>query len=609
MRVYDIASVVGRFSGNFWMEATDFVYGDSHSGKFEKVGVVILIRSGDGYLNLGGFGREMLSKIHEEMKGLGVADGELVKELLASLIGMFPDVVVEISMFGVSEKKILLCGVGGGGASLVREGSLGKILSSTQHVNMVVGELKTGDVLVLASSDFYERVAYSDMRALLSQGTGEGFALASSFASHLAILVQDVPVGIAMSALVLVVSEKQEEKVQTKSDRAEMIKNWWKKIAGSGVYLKDRFGVDPKQRRHKRLGLLILSTLLIIFLVSLGVRARNIDVEKREKKVAEVVGPVRDLIREAGENSSINKLRSRSLLLSAKDLLTAGVNQFPEKSAERKLVDELLVQVQSDYEKISGEVKIEPEPFLDLSLVSSGFVGGALVVNGDRVLVLSDNSGIVIEVEAESKKAKILAGGTGASMIASGAGGDFVLTGEGVVKIDAEDKKTVIPKEDVWDEIVGFGAFGSNIYILDKGVGEIWKYTPTEGNYVSRRWLAAGVQPSFDKVVDMYIDGDIWVLDGDGVVRTYTGGVPKSVEMTGLSDTVSGAKSVVTTENRIWVLDRSGKRLVGYDREGVYQVQYLWDGFGLTSDVSVVVVGDRELLLLLSGEKIYEIGL
>jgi len=67
---------------------------------------------------------------------------------------------------------------------------------------------------------------------------------------------------------------------------------------------------------------------------------------------------------------------------------------------------------------------------------------------------------------------------------------------------------------------------------------------------------------------------------------------------------------VFATPERIWVLDRGGKRVVGFDREGVYQEQLEWEGMGLVGDIVVVAKeGGGEVMLLLSGEKIFSIDL
>jgi hypothetical protein len=117
------------------------------------------------------------------------------------------------------------------------------------------------------------------------------------------------------------------------------------------------------------------------------------------------------------------------------------------------------------------------------------------------------------------------------------------------------------------------------------------------------------VVPDFSSVVDIAIDGDVWVLDRDGTISLYRQGAPVNFNVSGLVAEISDAVAIDTeieSEN-IYVLDRSNSRVLVIGKNGDYKEQYEWAGISGVSDMAVVESLGK--ILLLSGSNIYEIEL
>src|SRR5690606_36478332 len=99
---------------------------------------------------------------------------------------------------------------------------------------------------------------------------------------------------------------------------------------------------------------------------------------------------------------------------------------------------------------------------------------------------------------------------------------------------------------------------------------------------------------------DIYIDGNIWVLNADGGVRKYANGVGEEVSMVGVVDTYE-AKALGVNQDQIVILDQKGHRIIIFDLEGTYQKQFIWDQSILVTDM--VVYGNQAYLL--SGNLVY----
>lgn len=153
---------------------------------------------------------------------------------------------------------------------------------------------------------------------------------------------------------------------------------------------------------------------------------------------------------------------------------------------------------------------------------------------------------------------------------------------------------------------VGVEVFASSVYVLDGGAEEIWKFARS-GNALEerRRWLESGEELGVSGVVDMDIDGDIWVLSSEGEVSRLRRGYEESYGLSGGPDDLKGVALAVSPDGeRLVILDRENERLVEFNKEtGEYVKQLVGGKIGKMDDV--MVMGDDKLLGLGEGELFY----
>jgi hypothetical protein len=175
-----------------------------------------------------------------------------------------------------------------------------------------------------------------------------------------------------------------------------------------------------------------------------------------------------------------------------------------------------------------------------------------------------------------------------AELVATYPGKLVVVNDKGVVECTVGNGqcKKVVEVDEEWGEIKDVGMFAGNIYLLDGGVGKIWKYPVIENGYGAKQeWLANEVKlPS--KVVSMSIDGMVWV-GGEGEVKKYVRGVEDRFEMGEINKKLGNDLEVEAQEDgeRLVVLDRENARVVIFKKDGSYVEQYQEEKLSSAKDV------------------------
>ena len=311
-------------------------------------------------------------------------------------------------------------------------------------------------------------------------------------------------------------------------------------------------------------------------------------------------------------------LWNREKLLEARAGLEQILDEFSGDDKEREKLTTLLAQVNDLYEKVSGEHRVsEASLFYDLSLIKEDVYGEEMSLADGWITVLDESRGVVLGVEEESKKGKLLAGGeilTGSKLLASSGGKAVVLSNSGLVGVYYNDRtaELLIETDESWKKPNGLGMFGGNVYVMDSETSEIWRYPGYEGGIGSgTRWLGPGVVPDFSNITSVAVDGDMWISYGDDVMRFRRGAV-LNYYIDGLLDPFSKIEAIYTQieSEYVYVLDRDNERVVVLNKEGEYVKQYIWEGIKAVSDMVVVEKDEgRGIILLLSGASIYEIPL
>jgi hypothetical protein len=133
-------------------------------------------------------------------------------------------------------------------------------------------------------------------------------------------------------------------------------------------------------------------------------------------------------------------------------------------------------------------------------------------------------------------------------------------------------------------------AYAGNLYVLDPGAGEVWRYLPAASGFDSER---AGLRGGIDltQASALAVDGDVYVLAG-GTLRRFAGGKEQAPLLQGIDKPPDSPVGLVedTTRGLLYVADRSQQRIVVGDKSGPFVRQFGLRGVALSGGGATVYV-------------------
>ncbi|MDF1513166.1 MAG: hypothetical protein P1S60_05090 [Anaerolineae bacterium] len=150
--------------------------------------------------------------------------------------------------------------------------------------------------------------------------------------------------------------------------------------------------------------------------------------------------------------------------------------------------------------------------------------------------------------------------------------------------------------------VTGMGTFGTKLYFIHRQNNQILMYEPINGIYESPRlYFADGTERDMASVIDIAIDGRIYLLTGDGSLTTYfTGAQDLSFQITDLPDQDSFSPSVLAVESDpenglVYLGDTRRERIVAFNKLGEFIHQFRMAGDELQHiEALTVMVSDDE---------------
>lgn len=358
---------------------------------------------------------------------------------------------------------------------------------------------------------------------------------------------------------------------------------------------------STKRKTTLTAGILIL--LLLVVSVVFGVQQKKLKTfnSQSEERLTVAISNFDKALAE----SSIDKNSSRDLFVSSKEVAT----KLKEDGYKNEKLTKLLEDINTKESEMLGEIKAEPKELLDLTLQINGFTGSKLSSNGETMFIFDEKEKNVIKVDVNGKNAEIVAKKDvldGANSIASYEERLFTLNNDGVYEIDVNRTKI---KDVSWGDSL-FYLYSGNIYLVDKTANQIYRFAGNNKTFSDKsEWIAPGIEADFSKIVDMTIDGSIWLLSSSGKVTRFTNGNPTSISMSGIVNQLENPTAIYTNEDlkNVYVLDKQNGRVVVLEKNGNFKIQYVSDKIKEATDL---VVSEKEgKIILLSGSKLNYISI
>ena len=173
---------------------------------------------------------------------------------------------------------------------------------------------------------------------------------------------------------------------------------------------------------------------------------------------------------------------------------------------------------------------------------------------------------------------------------------------------------------DQWQKPIALTIWNRRLYILDSEGGQIWRYDPSGGSYVSapREYFAGESRRNLRNVVDFTISqrGTVYILYDDGVMKSYIGGYEQPFAFSGFN--VGSEPDVVTTQGfalndspfqpAFFIISRPARTLFETTLAGTFIDSYqVFERDKLALLSSIAVYPAQNILYVASGNSIFAI--
>lgn len=136
---------------------------------------------------------------------------------------------------------------------------------------------------------------------------------------------------------------------------------------------------------------------------------------------------------------------------------------------------------------------------------------------------------------------------------------------------------------DLWLSPQAIGSFFGNLYVLDPLLGRLFKYLPSNNEYVKTPldYFDAALGVDLTGAVDMAIDASVYILFADGTIKKYNNGQQVDFGMRGFYGTMRSPVAIYvsggTAEDAVgyvYVADAGNNRVLQFTKDGDFVRQF-----------------------------------
>lgn len=539
--------------------------------------------------------RDFLIKIKEEisknppnhLKDLQkIIDSSLVELKMADQVGLSCGILVDNVFYILT--------VGSGEIYLKRGEYFEKILHSKNNAS---GFVKNGDYIILSSQTFSTLVDNEKLKTLL---------IDKAPAQLIEELAPEIKKKDDEGAIALFIKFEETESKTQEPESDFYVKE--KKSVLSTILSEAR----ERAQRGKKTTFLIVVILFAVLIWSVVFGYQRRSYNELIRTINETKSKITSQLNEASDTAVLNPDKSLSIIGEVRGELKelkkkVGDKKFNEITTLEKMINDKEKELMKKEDKNSKE-------FYDLALIEKGASGEDLYLDLDldTAAILNSAGGSIYTLSVPKKSTREVTDKQikGANLVASYKDDIFYFKdGEGIFKIDSDDKITqVIKKDDEWGTIADIAIYNGNIYLLDSGKQQIYKYLGASDGFSGKNtYFKNGSPVNLQNAVSMAIDTSIYVIDAD-VVYKFTQGGRDAFKINFPGDNPTFSKIFTNKEtDKVYLLDKKNGKVFVVSKDGQYEKQISAGIFKKANDF--LVLESEKSIYILAGDKIYTVGI
>lgn len=356
--------------------------------------------------------------------------------------------------------------------------------------------------------------------------------------------------------------------------------------------------------QQKTLTFITVFILGIILFWSVGLGYQRRSQENNQKKINLTKDLISQKLSQAEEVSFLNISSALSLIADSKTEANKLKKELGVKSYELSGLEKMIIDTEN---KILKKEEKKYTEFFDLTVDDKNAKGDKIYLMNDRLLVSDKGRGTLYELSldkksldkdqsSEIKKSLLIAMFEEKKY--------FYVEGVGVYQIVDGKVKKIIENDKDWRKIIDMAVFNSNIYLLDQGKDEIWKYMSAESGFGGKNsYFQSGQSIDLSQVNSLSIDGSIY-LAGDQVIFKYTSGLRDGFKVELPDGNVNMTKIFTSRDlEKVYGWDKKKGAIYVVGKNGDYLEQV--NSKILSTGADFIVY--KNIIYVLQGSKIYKI--
>jgi len=387
-----------------------------------------------------------------------------------------------------------------------------------------------------------------------------------------------------------------------KSGLTNQLKTKVSSITGNIKNYSMRFG------RKKTLTVIAMILIAITFIWSVIFGHQRRLVREANNKLTVASEVINQKLNEAENVSFLNMSRALILVDEAKQELNKLKKEIGDKKADSIADIESLIKDKENL--ITKKEEKKYDEFYDLTVEDSKAAGSKLALDKDNLSILDEKNKAVyilsLERKSFTKRNSSELGSAGLVSIYE----DkiyFLKQNGSIFEISTDNKiKEVIKLDKDWKNIVDMSIYNGNIYLLDSGTGDIYKYLVTDNGYSGKTaYFKSGSSNSLTDANSMAIDSSVYVGLTDYIDK-FTGGIQDKFVTDFPEEDITITKIFTNKDlNKIYVWNKKLGVIYVINKTGSYERQIKSDILNKSSDM---VVYDESAFSLYNS-KIYKIDM
>ncbi len=164
------------------------------------------------------------------------------------------------------------------------------------------------------------------------------------------------------------------------------------------------------------------------------------------------------------------------------------------------------------------------------------------------------------------------------------------LSGNNIFQLDKTDQPSLltIALPSTPANIGGLEAYSDKMYVLDKSLGQIYRYTRSAAAFVNpTKWLNQTGNLASSSALYIDDNGNLYVLYSNGTVEKYLKGKKQDLVLDAVDPPVTGATRLIVTADYFYVFEPAAKRLILWNSKGTYLAQYIFTDLNNVKDFAV----------------------